>query len=253
MCDQIKKICSSCEEFKILDDFHKGDASHGRSSWCKDCMSVHNKKKREEDKEKNKAVYDSYDQFKDTKVCLRCHQELLVSSFTKNLYKKDALASYCKGCVVIMKKHREAGTCWRIPEPADPEVRSPAKMSARVIGGEKEEQKNKQKERMGKIQQEKIKYKGNVYLMINNLNGRVKIGITKNKPKYRERALQSQEPDIKLLFHKNVLFMRETERYLHKLFDSRRFRGEWFDLSKEEIEEAKSIIERASNGSIYKK
>ena len=143
MCDQIKKTCSSCEESKILDDFHKGDALYGKSAWCKDCMSAHNKKKREEDKEQNKHVYDSYDQFKDTKGCLRCYQELLVSSFTKNLYKKDALASYCKECVVIMKKHRKAGTCWRIPEPADPEVRSPAKMMARVIGGEKEERKRK--------------------------------------------------------------------------------------------------------------
>ena len=288
MCDQIKKTCSSCEESKILDDFHKGDALYGKSAWCKDCMSAHNKKKREEDKEQNKHVYDSYDQFKDTKGCLRCYQELLVSSFTKNLYKKDALASYCKECVVIMKKHRKAGTCWRIPEPADPEVRSPAKMRARVIGGEKEErkktyphfkgikglykkrgfyywqppQKNRVRQKpialrtkdyneaLKKLDKIKEGFKlteytevGNVYLMKSDLNGRIKIGRTKGKPVYRERTLQSQEPEVSLIFYRKVENMNETERFLHNLFASKRLRGEWFELSNDDIEKAKSFLE----------
>ena len=288
MCDQIKKTCSSCEESKILDDFHKGDALYGKSAWCKDCMSAHNKKKREEDKEQNKHVYDSYDQFKDTKGCLRCYQELLVSSFTKNLYKKDALASYCKECVVIMKKHRKAGTCWRIPEPADPEVRSPAKMRARVIGGEKEErkktyphfkgikglykkrgfyywqppQKNRVRpkpialltkdynEALKKLDKIKEGFKlteytevGNVYLMKSDLNGRIKIGRTKGKPVYRERTLQSQEPEVSIIFYRKVENMNETERFLHNLFASKRLRGEWFELSNDDIEKAKSFLE----------
>ena len=288
MCDQIKKQCSVCEESKILDDFHKGNALYGKSAWCKDCMSAHNKKKREEDKEQNKHVYDSYDQFKDTKGCLRCYQELLVSSFTKNLYKKDALASYCKECVVIMKKHRKAGTCWRIPEPADPEVRSPAKMRARVIGGEKEErkktyphfkgikglykkrgfyywqppQKNRVRpkpialrtkdynEALKKLDKIKEGFKlteytevGNVYLMKSDLNGRIKIGRTKGKPVYRERTLQSQEPEVSLIFYRKVENMNETERFLHNLFASKRLRGEWFELSNDDIEKAKSFLE----------
>ena len=300
MCDQIKKQCSVCEEFKILDDFHKGNALYGKSTWCKDCMGAYNKKKREEDKEQNKHVYNSYDQFKDTKGCLRCYQELLVSSFTKNLYKKDALASYCKECMVIIKNHREAGTCWRIPEPADPEVRSPAKMRARVIGGEKEERKRKKtyphfkgikglykkrgfyywqppqkdgirpkaialrtkdyNEALKKLDEieegfELTEYTevGNVYLMKSDRNGRVKIGRTKDKPVYRERTLQSQEPEVRLIFHREVLFMMETEKYLHRFFKRKRFCGEWFDLSEDDIKKAKCIIEKGVGGSLFSK
>jgi hypothetical protein len=88
---------------------------------------------------------------------------------------------------------------------------------------------------------------GNVYLMKSDRNGRIKIGRTKDEPVYRERTLQSQEPEVNLIFYRKVSDMSETERCLHKLFASMRFRGEWFDLSKEDIEYAKSIIERASN------
>lgn len=123
--------------------------------------------------------------------------------------------------------------------------------------------KNK-KEKTNKAPKEKTKksfnYKspkditsGNVYLMKNGLNGRIKIGRTKNKPVYRERTLQSQEPEVNLIFYRKVSDMSETERYLHTLFASKRFRGEWFDLSKEDVEEAKSIIEKASSRSLGKK
>ena len=105
--------------------------------------------------------------------------------------------------------------------------------------------------KLGEIEQgfEPAKYieSGNVYLMKNDLNGRIKIGRTKDKPVYRERTLQSQEPEVNLIFYRKVSDMSETEKHLHALFASKRFRGEWFDLSQEDIEEAKSIIERASN------
>jgi len=94
---------------------------------------------------------------------------------------------------------------------------------------------------------------GNVYLMKSDLNGRIKIGRTKDKPVYRERTLQSQEPEVNLIFHREVLHMNETERYLHTLFDSKRFRGEWFDLSGDDIEKAKSIIKKGISGSVLVK
>lgn len=88
---------------------------------------------------------------------------------------------------------------------------------------------------------------GNVYLMMNEVNQRVKIGRTKNKPQYRERTLQSQEPEITLLYHKKAKCMVGTEKHLHKKFKNKRYRGEWFDLSTVEIEDAKSLIKRATH------
>ena len=100
---------------------------------------------------------------------------------------------------------------------------------------------------------ELTEYTGNVYLMKSDRNGRIKIGRTKDKPVYREKTLQSQEPEVRLIFHREVLYMNETERYLHSLFDSKRFRGEWFDLSGDDIEKAKSIIKKGISGSVLVK
>ena len=94
---------------------------------------------------------------------------------------------------------------------------------------------------------------GNVYLMKSDRNGRVKIGRTKDKPVYRERTLQSQEPEVRLIFHREVLYMNETEKYLHRFFKRKRFRGEWFDLSEDDIEKAKSIIKKGVGGSLFSK
>ena len=87
---------------------------------------------------------------------------------------------------------------------------------------------------------------GNVYLMKNDLNSRIKIGRTKGEPVYRERTLQSQEPEVSLIFHREVGDMNGTESFLHNFFASKRLRGEWFELSDDDIEKAKSFIEEAS-------
>lgn len=89
-------------------------------------------------------------------------------------------------------------------------------------------------------------YTGNVYLMTNNHTKRTKIGMTKNEPKFRESTLQSEDPDVELAFSRNVLKMRDTERYLHGHFADKRYRGEWFDLSDDDIEEAKSLIKQST-------
>lgn len=76
-----------------------------------------------------------------------------------------------------------------------------------------------------------------VYLMIDTTNGFHKIGIS-NKPEYRERTLQSEKPTIELLCAKQYpsrVIAEAIESALHKAYENKRLRGEWFNLSEEEV------------------
>lgn len=66
-----------------------------------------------------------------------------------------------------------------------------------------------------------------VYVMINCDDFTFKIGQSKN-PSYRERTLQSKQPNITLL--KVWQCNKKIERELHKIYQKNRIRGEWFKL-----------------------
>ena len=68
------------------------------------------------------------------------------------------------------------------------------------------------------------------YLMRDSNTGYTKIGKAKD-PKFRERTLQSEKPTISLFATCDSL----VEPELHKKFESKRIRGEWFLLSEEDI------------------
>lgn len=69
------------------------------------------------------------------------------------------------------------------------------------------------------------------YLMYNHRNRYVKIGKS-NNPSFREKTLQSEEPEVSLLAISPLL----SERDLHRIFSSKRLRGEWFALSLTDLE-----------------
>jgi hypothetical protein len=76
------------------------------------------------------------------------------------------------------------------------------------------------------------------YLMFNKKNGLCKIGISEN-PNYREKTLQSEEPEIETIGKKrfsNRMNAGKLEKELHKKFEDLNVRGEWFQLSEIEIE-----------------
>ena len=66
-----------------------------------------------------------------------------------------------------------------------------------------------------------------VYVMKNMDNGYYKIGYS-DQPQYRERTLQAQEPDVRLLA--TVAGTKELEQKLQRDFSGHRVRGEWFAL-----------------------
>lgn len=74
--------------------------------------------------------------------------------------------------------------------------------------------------------------RGYVYLMEDTVNDFIKIGFSK-KPTVRESTLQSEKPTVSIVF--TALASLEYERELHAAFDDRRIRGEWFDISKDEV------------------
>lgn len=79
----------------------------------------------------------------------------------------------------------------------------------------------------------------NVYLMRNNRNGYIKIGYSSN-PSYRESTLQSEEPEIELIF--SVKTYIDCEIKLHDLFADKRLRGEWFNLTSDDIQKSKEYL-----------
>lgn len=78
-----------------------------------------------------------------------------------------------------------------------------------------------------------------VYLMKDLANGFHKIGIS-NHPEYREHTLQSEKPTIELVTCKEYptrLIAEAIELALHKAYSEKRLRGEWFDLSSEDVDD----------------
>jgi len=86
-----------------------------------------------------------------------------------------------------------------------------------------------------------------VYLMLNDDTSFIKIGTSK-KPGYREKTLHSQEPKIHII----ALWCcsKAIEKELHKKFDNKRVRGEWFRLTFSDLKEIEDFMTlRTSNSS----
>ena len=76
-----------------------------------------------------------------------------------------------------------------------------------------------------------------VYLMVDTANGYHKIGIS-NNPEYREGTLQSEKPSIELLCAKQFpsrSIAKAIESALHKTYEDKHLRGEWFQLDAKDI------------------
>lgn len=83
-----------------------------------------------------------------------------------------------------------------------------------------------------------------VYLMVDTANGYHKIGMS-NNPEYRERTLQSEKPTIEKVCARQYpsrIIAEAIESALHKAFGEKRLRGEWFDLTQEEVEMLKATL-----------
>lgn len=78
-----------------------------------------------------------------------------------------------------------------------------------------------------------------IYLMRDSRNGYTKIGISKD-PKYREQSLQSEVPQVHLLVSFRCL--RKHEKLLHQMYKTKRVRGEWFNLTDDDIKNIRDYL-----------
>lgn len=80
-----------------------------------------------------------------------------------------------------------------------------------------------------------------VYLMLNKRNNYIKIGKSKN-PIFREKTLQADEPDVELIVAWQA--SSTVEKELHRLFPTRRKRGEWFDLNLKDMKAIRDYMKK---------
>lgn len=75
--------------------------------------------------------------------------------------------------------------------------------------------------------------------MYNSRNNYYKIGRC-IYPEFREKILQAEEPDVKLI--EKWVASAEVETTLHCKFKNKRIRGEWFALTETDLKELKTLV-----------
>lgn len=80
-----------------------------------------------------------------------------------------------------------------------------------------------------------------VYLMQNE-KGHTKIGVSK-RPVFREKTLQSEQPEIKMIYRRELENAIQIEKRLHTIYAYWRLRGEWFDLDQHKVDACKNYLD----------
>lgn len=83
-----------------------------------------------------------------------------------------------------------------------------------------------------------------VYLMVDRANSFYKIGLS-NNPNFRESTLQSEKPTIEIIVSKKFINRKIAsifEKTLHTTYETKRIRGEWFNLDISELNEVIAIL-----------
>jgi len=83
----------------------------------------------------------------------------------------------------------------------------------------------------------------NIYMMFDGHTKLTKIGISKN-PSAREKTLQGEIPRLRITW--KTTGTKSDESHLHQIFKEKRTRGEWFNLSSEDVDYIKSLNWRAA-------
>lgn len=80
--------------------------------------------------------------------------------------------------------------------------------------------------------------RNHIYMMKNLRNNYIKIGKSIN-PVFREKTLQSEEPEIEMIWNHKCSYIYEKK--LHNHFKSKNIRGEWYSLTDRDVRYVKSL------------
>jgi hypothetical protein len=83
---------------------------------------------------------------------------------------------------------------------------------------------------------------GTIYL-IKDERGSTKIGHAENMKRRFSQISMSNSGKVRLYYSRIVKDRKALEKILHIEFSAKRIKGEWFDLSSDDLEKAKSIID----------
>jgi len=83
---------------------------------------------------------------------------------------------------------------------------------------------------------------GYIYIVHCKDSANYKIGKS-TQPTYRVKSHQTSCPyELELEYHISVLNMTDVEHVVHGLYESKRVRGEWYELSEDDIEQIKAVL-----------
>ena len=88
---------------------------------------------------------------------------------------------------------------------------------------------------------------GFIYLMRSERNGFYKIGFTKHTPQYREKTLQSEEPEVWLVCFAHSFSDVEKDLHRYHISKNKHIRGEWFALDLCDILRIAKLFEEFEN------
>lgn len=104
------KICARCSQTKPIEEFSKNDQQKdSRHVYCKDCVSIYAKNRRQEHREEfiERGINSYIDSSKGlVKVCPRCRLTRPTDEFFKNRSQPSGLSSLCWECHSKEEKYR---------------------------------------------------------------------------------------------------------------------------------------------------
>ena len=87
--------------------------------------------------------------------------------------------------------------------------------------------------------------KGFIYLIENVNDETVKIGFTKKNVERRlKQLLTGSSGDLVILKTFPIEFGQITERYLHRVYNCKNIRGEWFSLDIDDVQVIEELIKK---------
>lgn len=239
------KTCSRCRNMRpATTEFFppSNQAKSGLSSWCRECRRAYDRAYQRPAEKKDPG--------RTSKQCSKCKAVKPLQEFVRDPRKLDGHESRCKECHNSMGRHRyKDATPERAAQMRDYRKRYWNEHRDELIERQHETRRSSEEEERRRDLRAKREQRlretpspGYVYLL--HSGGRYKIGRSK-APNERLYGLRNASPfPVSTICVAQTDNMRALEFDLHALFQHARKKGEWFELTDEDIERIKHIMSK---------